>query len=89
MQRHVITLGLLVLLAACGSSDDGPASPPPAPPPAEPLVPGTQVPVAATTSHFATIAFARNSFPADVESQEPLDLGDAQFAVTDVEDPVE
>lgn len=91
MQRLIPSLMLCGLLAACGGGGGGygGGSAPPPPPPPEPLVPGTLVPVNATTSPAAATAFARNSFPADIESLEPLELGDAQLAVSDTDEPSE
>jgi hypothetical protein len=69
-------------LAACGGSggDD------PAPAPTTQFVPGTQVPVSATTSVAGVIAFLQSLIAGTSENGDPIAVGDAVLATSETDD---
>jgi hypothetical protein len=76
------------LLIACGSGNNSSSSAA-AFPPGVALVPGTDVPVAATLDSSAAFSFiAMVVAKGEADSETPLVLGDVELAVSDVTDPM-
>ena len=72
------------VLVACGSSDSLPTA---TVPPVINLVPGTDVPVTATTSAAGAAEFVKTVVASSADTAEPLAVGDAVLSTTDTEDP--
>jgi len=77
-----MALGAL-LLAACGggSGDGGSAMPPPA------ADRGTDIPLEATTSSAAAVAFVKTVAATSDNTSEPIRIGDATLATSEVDEP--
>jgi hypothetical protein len=72
-----------LLLAACGggSGDGTPAIPPPA------ADRGTDIPLEATTSSAAAVAFVKTVAASSDATAEPIRVGDATLATSDSDEP--
>jgi hypothetical protein len=72
-----------LLLAACGggSGDGGSAMPPPS------ADRGTDIPLEATTSSAAALAFVKTVAAASDNTAEPIRVGDATLATSDSDEP--
>jgi hypothetical protein len=75
---------LACVLAACGSSDSLPTA---AAPPVINLVPGTDIPVSATSSASGATEFVKTVVASSADTAEPLAVGDAVLSTTDTEEP--
>jgi hypothetical protein len=77
-----VAVGAL-LLAACGggSGDGGSAMPPPS------ADRGTDIPLEATTSAAAAVAFVKTVAATSAAGTEPIRVGDATLATSDVDEP--
>jgi hypothetical protein len=79
----LIALSASLLLMACGSGNNTSANPPPG----IALVPGTDVPVAATQSDQAAFDFVASVVAkGEADADTPLILGDAELAVSETAD---
>jgi hypothetical protein len=77
-------------LTACGSDDDAPAVVAQTPPPAVQLVPGTDVPIDATTTVTAAQAFVKSVVAtptAAADAAEGLELGGVTLATSETDEP--
>jgi hypothetical protein len=77
-------------LTACGSDDNAPAAVAPAPAPTVQLVPGTDVPVDATTTVTAAQAFVKEVVAtpsATADQAEGLELGNVALATNETDEP--
>lgn len=84
--RTLMALAAALSVASCGGdSNFTPA--PAAAPPANPLVPGTDVPVSATTSADGAFDFVALLAATLNETGEPLVLGDAVLATSETDEP--
>ncbi|NJS35184.1 MAG: hypothetical protein HC765_00115 [Brachymonas sp.] len=84
----MLALSASVVLAACGSGNNTTESPPNVVPGVA-LVPGTDVPISATQSSAAAIDFVSQVVAlGEANTQDPLVLGDALLAFSDIDDPV-
>ncbi len=81
MNALASTCLLLGLLTACGGGSNDYAANTPQ------YVPGTDVPVAATTSAAAVVSFAKDQQTKTSDTTDPVVLGNAMLAVDDTEDP--
>lgn len=80
--KNRLALGLAaggLLLAACGGGGGSPAP--------DPLVSGTDIPVAATTSSTAAFSFVNGVASAPDNTGEPLTVGDATLATSETDEP--
>jgi hypothetical protein len=78
----MLALSATLLLAACGSGNNNA-------PPGVALVPGTDVPVAATVDSQAAFDFVASVVAkGEANTEEPLVLGDAILAFSDIAEPV-
>jgi hypothetical protein len=88
--RHALALlavSASLLLAACGSGNSGGGTTPT--PPGVALVPGTQVPVAATQDPAAATDFVMQVVAkGEANTEDPLVLGDVTLATSEIADPV-
>jgi ABC-type glycerol-3-phosphate transport system substrate-binding protein len=75
--------GSLALAACGGSNGDDPVA---APAPTTQFVPGTQVPVAATTSVAGVIAFLQGLIAGTSDNGDPIAVGDAVLATSETDD---
>lgn len=69
------------LLAACGGGGGGSSAP------VEPVVSGTDIPVAATTSSAVAFSFVNGVASTPDNTAEPLVVGDATLATSDTDEP--
>ncbi len=83
LQTRLLAVIAVSVLAACGSSGDS------APPVVvNPFVPGTDVPLTATTSSTGAADFIKGIVAAGgSESTDPLVAGDAMLAVSETDEP--
>jgi hypothetical protein len=71
-----------LLLTACGGGDGG------GPPvDADPTVPGTEVPLSATTSSAGALAFVKRVAASSDDTAAPIAVGDAVLASSDTDEP--
>jgi hypothetical protein len=78
---NLVALSATLLLAACGSGNNTP--------PGVALVPGTSVPVAATVDSQAAFDFVASVVAkGEANTEDPLVLGDAVLAFSDIAEPV-
>ena len=82
--KLVALCSLASVLVACGSSDSLPAA---TVPPVISVVPGTDVPVSATTSSTGAAEFVKTVVASSADTAEPLVVGDAVLSTTDTEEP--
>ncbi len=78
-------VGVLVACGGGGDGADGGAATPVAQ--ADALVPGSEVPVGATTSADGALSFTQSVAAVARDSSEPLVLGDAVLASSDTAEP--
>jgi hypothetical protein len=76
-----------LLLAACGGGDGGGASDPGSATPPPSTVSGTDVPIEATTSSAAAVAFVKSVAATSDNTAEPIRVGDATLATSDADEP--
>jgi hypothetical protein len=82
--QALLTLSATAMLLACGSGNNTAATGPGG----EPLVPGTDVPVSATTDSAAATEFIRTVVAkGEADSDTPLVVGDVVLATSDTADP--
>lgn len=74
-------LGAILLMSGCGGGGGSDGPPPIA------FVNGTDVPVSATQSADAAVAFVAQLQAADSDSSDPRELGDAVLATDDSAEP--
>lgn len=79
-------IALAFVLSACGGGRDVDMAPPVD---RDPLIAGTDVRSSATTSSAGATAFVTTASAMDNDGGEPLELGDAQLAASDTEEPAE
>jgi hypothetical protein len=82
--QGLITFSVALLLIGCGSGNNNADTPP-----GVALVPGTAVPVAATLDSQAAFDFVASVVAkGEANTEDPLVLGDAVLATSEVADPV-
>lgn len=79
----VAALASALAVAGCGGGSDGPSV---TAAPGVELVPGTAVPVSATSSVAGVIAFLMQLIAGTSETSDPIAVGDAVLRTSDTED---
>jgi len=74
-------VGVAVLLSACGGGGGDSAVP------IDPPVAGSDVPLSATTSSAAALAFVRTVAATSDNTATPITVGDATLATSDTDEP--
>jgi hypothetical protein len=75
-----------LVMTACGGGDgDGPVSGTPVA--GDPAVPGSDVPLSATTSSAAALAFVKGVAAASSDTADPITVGDALLASSETDEP--
>jgi hypothetical protein len=76
-----MAVGALLLAACGGGSGDGGSAMPPA------ADRGTDIPLEATTSSAAAVAFVKTVTASSDNTSEPIRIGDATLATSDADEP--
>jgi len=75
-------VGVAALLSACGGGGGGDSAVP-----VDPPVAGSDVPLSATTSSAAALAFVRTVAATSDNTATPITVGDATLATSDTDEP--
>ena len=80
--RWALVAGTALLVTACGGGDGGSGTPVAG----EPTVPGSDVPVSATTSSAGALAFVKSVAATSNDTASPIMVGDAVLASSETDE---